>query len=124
VHPSFTGSPEMLEFYQYFGGLREQAPPLAGNFATTTDVRTVGEVFEAEDFPEFRRISKLPIIFTATTGDAIVLTKKDSFVWCRVETHEIPKCAKSFPELLAGWVEHHSGGATTYFDSWSYPQET
>ena len=123
VTPWFPCSEVMREFYKYFDGLREQAPPVAGDFSPAASAERVGSVFEAEYYPEFAKISELPIIFTATTGDAVVRTQKETFVWCRVESHEMPKCADSFEDLVSAWVEHHASGSTDYFDSWSHAKE-
>lgn len=115
--PWFAGSPDLLEFYRFFDGLRESPPGWSGDFVRVSEVQTVEAVFRADRFPEFMIHRGLPVVFRALNGDAVVRTGEGAFVWCELETHELRKLAGSFDEFLAVWIAHHAVGDGLPFDA-------
>jgi hypothetical protein len=115
---AFNTSQELLEFYSAFDGLREEQPPMAGNFVPAAEVVNVGKVLEPEDFPAFKKYSPCPIIFEATNGDQLIQTGDGKFLWCDVGEGKTRNVADSFPQFIKKYVKYRAVGDGQPFDSY------
>lgn len=115
---AFSAPQELLEFYSAFDGLREEEPPMAGNFVAAAEVVSVEKVLDPEDFPAFKKYSRCPIIFAATNGDQLIQAGDGKFLWCDVGEGKTRKVADSFPQLMKKYVKYRAVGDGQPFDSY------
>lgn len=116
--PSFDCGPELSEFYQFFDGLREEAPNTSGYFYPTDQI---ADDFGLEDHlvkaKDKTAVKGRPVVFNATNGDQIVITKDGKWVWFNHEEGKLIKIADSFPEFLDKYLAYRSVGDGRPFDS-------
>jgi len=111
-------SDEMHEFYYAFDGIRERKPPTCGYFVPRTQIVTVGDKLDPEDFPGFRKYAGCPIVFVATNGDQMIQTSDAKFAWCVVSEGKVKKVSASFASLLEKYVAYRRVGDGKPFDSY------
>ena len=103
--------PDLLEFYQYFDGLREEPPGKSGYFYSCGNIPKF-----MEDCPDHLKLESSdlsdllysPEIFCAANGDRIILSPNDGFLWYQVGTGIPILAGETFEVLLSAWIQHHS----------------
>lgn len=113
---AFKAPQELLEFYSAFDGLREEEPPMSGNFVPAAEMVNAGKVLE--DFPAFKKYSQCPIIFEAANGDQLIQTPDGKLIWCDIGESKTKKVADSFPQFIKKYVKYRAVGDGQPFDSY------
>ena len=122
---SFDHSPEAIEFYSNFDGLRERPWNESGYFVSRRDMIPLRKYIQLlgvkiDDLSSVhQKYTEALVIFGAANGDLLVQGHSGSFHWLVLETGKAKKCASSFSEVITLYSKHHLKFPYKSFDSYS-----